>query len=176
MFVVSLFNETSRVFAFSLFVILVFGASSGCGRHPGGGAHEYKDYTTKLGLARPADLERVVFRMLDKHQYQIVRRTSSQEKIYYETEWRQRYPFEDEIKVGVASARSRIIITGRPRDFGGTGTYIVYRVRFIAENEVRFSDTSGYTRIPISERAKRYFRRIANDIKTELNIEYHKGR
>ncbi len=154
--------------------VMIFGMNTGCGHQSG--PSEYKDYYTKLGVSLPDDLERIVFRMLDKHQYQIVRRTTSMEQIYYETEWRVRYPFEDEIKLGVASARSRIIITARPRDFGGTGTILVYRVKFYAENEVRFSDTSGYTRIPISDMAKRYFRRIANDIKTEMNIEYHKGR
>ncbi|HHJ34295.1 MAG TPA: hypothetical protein ENJ87_00875 [Gammaproteobacteria bacterium] len=171
------FSFKRVIFVPALFFLLSSGFvwNTGCS-YSGSGAKEYKDFYSNLGLANAADLEKIVFRMLDKHQYEIVRRTNSQEKIYYETAWRPRYPFDDEVKLGVSSARSRIIITARPRDFGGTGTFTIYRVKFYAENEVRFSDTSGYTRIPISKKAKKYFRRIAGDIRTEVNIEHHKAR
>ncbi len=90
-----------------------------------------RDTRSGIGRATLTDIELNVPQVLADHGYSVSQRRQTGRRIYYETSWLYREPFEDEADRGVEDVRTRFIVQGRR---GGSD---FYDVEIKAENFVR---------------------------------------
>lgn len=126
------------------------------------------NYTTEVGVATDFDFKEKTRRILDKYQYEIVRFEESSDMIYFETRWKDRYPFEDEDQLGISQARSRFILEARPRTRGIRGSVKVFRITVIAENEALYLGSEEWQHVPMTSSYKKYVKRFAEDLRSEF--------
>lgn len=130
-------------------------------------------FSADLGTATAYDFKDKTGRMLDRYQFQLFRFEETADIIYMETDWKARYPFEDELEEGIAEARTRLIIQARPRTRNPAGSDL-HTVRLVAENRVRFQDSGEWQRIPMSKQLISYFKRFADELQTEFRTGFRK--
>ena len=156
-------SRRETIAAIFLCLILLMGcASSGNG---GGGV---KNYLKNVGTATPLDVNQKTNRILQKYQYRVVRSQEDEYQMYFETDWRYRTPFEDELETGVVDARTRLTVTGKPRSRTGVAGADLYVVRVMAENEARYEGSQQWMRVPMSNMLVEYLDKISDDLKLEL--------
>ena len=120
-----------------------------------------------LGTTSSAQLEKSVEGvLLRKYQYQYERSTYTAEDIYIETRWRDEVALDDERAAGFSFARTRIIITARPRN-RTPGTSQTVAVTFRAECLLR-GPAGDWIRAPITAARKARLREISVELKNEL--------
>ena len=132
-----------------------------------------KAYTTNLGTATLYDINQKTSLILDRYQFQIIRFESSTDMTYYETEWKSRYPFEDEIDQGVQQARTRIIIQATPRARGALGADLS-TVRLQVENQVRYRDGVEWHYAAVAGMLKSYIKELIDNLTTEFRTGIRK--
>jgi len=91
-----------------LFLVLFYTgcAASGAGKKGGG-----ESYHAPLGIFYRADFFGVSQHiLLNKYQYQFVREEENPRLIYFETAWKSRSVYADEVAVGIREVQSRIRI------------------------------------------------------------------
>lgn len=125
-------------------------------------------YRRNVGTAYPLDMKQKTERIINKFNYTVVRREESYEQIYYETDWRYRSPFEDELELNIADARTSLTVNAVPKMRGGIPGSDLYNVYLSAENEVRFEGSEEWIRVPLSNMLVAYLNKIAEDLKLEL--------
>ncbi len=146
----------------TLIILLLITIIYGCASMRGTGAAT--TYTQSIGNATEFDVKQKTHRVLvERYSFDIVRFTESSDLIYFETDWRERLPLDDEIALGVEATRSRIIIEARPR----TRTY--FTVRFNAETMGRFTGSDTWEYIKVTNDLRAYMRDIARDLERELD-------
>lgn len=152
--------KSSSIFAIFLILCIILGCSSArkSGENP-------TNYNRNLGTAYPTDVKEKTARIFNKYNYVIIRHEESFEQIYFETDWRYRGPFDDEIDLGIVDARTRLIVNATPRTRSGTD---LYTVRMTAETQVRFEDTNEYITVPMTDMLMAYLKTISDDLRLEL--------
>jgi hypothetical protein len=95
-----------------LLLVLPLLAAAGCASARGVGSGAMSE---EIGPATIPAVEREVMPILERHGYTILRTDRGQDRVMLETDWVLRPPYADEAATGVVDARSRIIITTRPR-------------------------------------------------------------
>ena len=131
----------------------------------------YKDITWRAGEGSMFIVNEKTLRILNRYSYETVRREESQQLVFYQTSWKYRNPFDDELAKGVIEARTRLTINARPRRSGTmAGASNLYVVQMVAENIVQMADTGKWTRMPNSEAYKAYIRGIAKALENELRM------
>ena len=123
-------------------------------------------FQSDVGLATAFDLRDKTRRVLDKYQFEVLRFEQSADMIYYESQWKDRYPFQDELDQGIEGTRTRIIIQGKPRTRRKNQSD-VFSVKFNAENQVRLRETNDWNYAVISPMAKTYLKQFSDDLETE---------
>lgn len=124
-------------------------------------------YSTNVGTGHSTNINSNVTQLLTRYNYEVYRSYSEDSEIYYETSWKIRDMFDDEILIGYNDVRSRIIIRARPRGRDLPGSLALYSVNFTVENESRF-DTLEWTSIQLSMEARNYFREASLELKALL--------
>jgi hypothetical protein len=124
-------------------------------------------YTANLGTATQLDFREKTRRMLDRYQFQVIRFEQTTDATFFETEWKLRYPFEDELQQSVEEARTRLIITATPRTRTPMGSDL-HTVRFEAENQVRYRDARDWHYIQMSDMLKAYLKEFCDKLSTEF--------
>jgi hypothetical protein len=120
-----------------------------------------------LGTTSRAQLIRTLEEIvLSKYQYQYERTVDTVEDIYMETRWRDEAALDDESAAGYAFARTRIIVTARPRN-RTPGTASNYAVTFRAESMVR-TLAGDWVTVPMTDMRKAALKEIADEVKTEM--------
>jgi hypothetical protein len=132
------------------------------------GSSSEKTYRSNLGTATDRDIQRIVPNIISRYNFTMYREEITLDGIYYETEWKERDLFDDEVNLGITEARSRIIVSARPRTAQATS---LHRVNFEVENHVKFEGEEGWNRETITEEAESYFSEIART----LNVEFASG-
>ncbi len=127
-------------------------------------------FEQNVGNATPRDVEQRTPRIIERYHYIVVRRETSERRMYFETDWRQRAPFEDEAARGISSARTRIIIRARQRG-GAAGSSNLMTVDLIMEN-LALDERSGEWRQGV---VTDMFRAYAKEIADRLKDEYIRG-
>lgn len=125
-------------------------------------------FTTRIGTATSYDFKETVSRLLNRYQYDVVRFEQTNDQIYIETYWRYRFPFEDEINLGVADAETRFIINARPRKRSYLSSSDLWVVQFQGENQVRLGNSDAWVNAPMTNMAMSYFNKFADDLKIEF--------
>ena len=105
---------------------------AGCGASLGG-----RQLRDDIGRATLRDIQLHVPEVLADHGYSINQTRQTVGRVYYETSWLYRAPFDDELERGVREVRTRFIVQGRR---GGSD---FYDVEIRVENFVRGTLPSG---------------------------------
>ncbi|MCG8604187.1 hypothetical protein MJD09_04195 [bacterium] len=151
-------------------MLLVLAMMPACAGSSSGGIAT-SQYLTNVGLATSGDFRQETQRILvNKHNFVVQLFEESSGRVYFETQWQDRLPFEDEKEAGVTQARSRVILEGRSRIRGGTGWQAAtLKISFKGENMLLFQNQDGWqVGSPMTPRCREYFKSIANEIKTEF--------
>ena len=122
-------------------------------------------YREQLGNATPGDLAKETRLIFEQFHFEMEREDSSVTYQVYETRWNGRTPFQDELDSGVVEARTRLMVTGRARGGGSTGTANVRVVEFTAENLVMFSVSGEWVVGRITPMVRDYIDKISNELK-----------
>jgi hypothetical protein len=104
---------------------------------------------------------------LEREQFRVLRFESTTDATFFETDWKARYPFDDEIELGVEEARTRIIITATPRSRAAMGSDM-NTVRMEAENQVRYKNALDWHYVEMSKMLKDYLQDFADRLSTEF--------
>ena len=147
-----------------LFLILFYTgcAGSGVGKKGGGAS-----YNAPLGISYRADFFGVSQHiLLNKYQYQFDREEENPRRIYFETDWKSRSVYADEVDAGIMEVQSRIRVSAKARHAGQ------YKINFYAENNVLYDGKDEWEPGPVSQMCREYFDQIAEDLRTEFRLLY----
>lgn len=148
-------------------ILILISFICGCAASSSGGKISLISYSTNVGVATTFDFKDKTERILNKYQFQIERYEEYGDRLYIETKWKDRIPFEDEKKDGIIAARSRLIVKARPRTRTGI-TVKLNQIQFIGENLVLFANRESWRPAPLTKMCKAYFKQCADDLKTEF--------
>lgn len=98
-----------------------------------------------------------------------MRPQESSTRLYFETEWEDRAPFEDERERGIEAAQTRVIVIARPRAGANRGSATLARVHVRMETEVRTGAEPGWRWRPPSASAQAFAEEPASDLATKPN-------
>lgn len=122
-------------------------------------------YKERLGNASAQDVVTYTEKILIRHSYALDRREIDN-VVYYETQWKERLPFADEVELGITSARNKIIITTRPYMRGETTPLLT--VEFTGITEVKFSNFIDWRKDEATTEATKYLSNISYELRNEL--------
>ena len=124
-------------------------------------------FRESLGSTSPAQLQKSIGDIVQrKYQYQFERETYSFEDIYVETRWRDDSALGDERAQGYTFARTRLIITARPRNRTG-GAARTVSVTFRAECLLRGA-AGDWIEAPMTTARKAELKEISIELKTDM--------
>ncbi len=156
---------------FLMLYTATFGLNCAGTRTDEGDAFGKFDYVEEIGVATDFDTADKTRRILSRLNFILVREERSVNEFYFETQWKDRHPFEDEREAGVVAARTRIIIRTRPKTATGFGGAKLNRIRLFAENEVQYASSHEWQRAAITPMLKEYL----DDIVERIKIEFRSG-
>lgn len=146
--------------------LIIIGLFVGCA---GVSQDQYRDFRVSAGESNKTVIPEKLQRIIDTYLYEIVRFEESPVSMMWETGWRTRAPFADEMAQGITEAQTRLIFTGRPKS-GGGGSGSIFRVHLTAQNMVRIGYAGEWIRVPNTKQYSAYIREIAYSLKTELDM------
>lgn len=158
-------GRSTVLISIAVSLILVVGGCSGFGSSEKDVRPDF--YTANLGTATQLDFREKTRKMLDRYQFQVVRFEQTTDATFFETEWKLRYPFEDELQQNVEEARTRLIITAMPRTRTPMGLDL-HTVRLEAENQVRYRNGRDWHYLEMSEMLKAYLKEFCDKLSTEF--------
>lgn len=119
-----------------------------------------------VGTSTPRAVKRVVPDMLQgEYGYRLEREATRSQLIRFVTYWNEHSLLEDERKNGYDAVRTRVRVTGQPKD-RSAGTY---RVTFEADYEVRRSGDAGWERADITPMREEQLGKIVRDLEEDLS-------
>jgi hypothetical protein len=145
-------------------VLVAFGcaaASSGAGSGP-------TNYRKDLGTVTPHDFSRHTRRILERYHYEMEQEDSSTAYQQFKTRWYQRYPYEDEIQMGVVEIQTQLTLRARSRG-GGVGTSDLRSAELIAQNMARVTGSTQWVYTAMSPTFKEHIDEIARELKMEFS-------
>lgn len=122
-----------------------------------------------IGHATYRDIALSVPDILRRYGYVIYTSRSTENQLYFETNWKPRAPFEDEAARGANAARTRIIVRARK------SSSQFFTLRLQAQNEVsgvpNASDLAGtgWSTIPATEMYKAYVLELSTEIQLKVD-------
>ena len=142
--------------------------SAGCaGKGSGKNGNIGKSYSAQIGVSYRAEFFGVTQHiLLNKYHYQVSREEESSRRIYFETAWKERALFADEIEMQIIAAQTRIILQATARHIGQ------YKIRFYAENEFQYEESGEWHSGLMRKELKQYFDQIAGDLRHEFRLLY----
>ena len=131
---------------------------AGCGASLGG-----RQLRDDIGRATLRDIQLHVPEVLADHGYTINQRRETRTRIYYETSWLYRAPFDDEIERGVQEVRTRFIVQGRR---GGSD---FFDVEIRVENAARGILPSGDWSPLVTPDFRDHMRSVSDELMMNIN-------
>lgn len=130
---------------------------AGCGASLG------RQLRDDIGRATLRDIQLHVPEVLADHGYSINQRRQTTGRIYYETRWLYRAPFEDEVERGVQEVRTRFFVQGRR---GGSD---FFDVEIRVENAVRGILPSGDWSPLVTPDFEDHMRSVSDELMMNIN-------
>jgi hypothetical protein len=156
---------TTRTLNHRILPILALLAFSGCKISEQSSISQPNFFKERLGNASATDVINYTEKMFIRHSYSLDRREIDN-VIYYETNWRDRLPFDDEAAMGITTARNKIIITTRPYMRGETTQLLT--VEFTGITEVKYGSFIDWRKESASTEATKYLSNISYELRNEL--------
>ncbi len=132
------------------------------------GTRTYRELEVSLGRATTRAVEQRTFWVLQRYGFILIREETSPTRIYFETTWLIREPFEDEAKAGAVSAETRLRLLGGPLRGTANNKQTQRPVWLVAENRVH----SGQGATGMAPANSAYFTAYIQEIAAELKSEY----
>jgi len=152
---------------FSCTVVLTLALLAGCAGSASSGRTS-NTYRTTLGSFDQGNIIALADDvLLTRYGFRFERTVNTSEDIYLETDWKDQTAFDDEKAEGFAFARTRVIVTARPRN-RTPGIANTYAVTFRAENQVRAVDSIVWEDAPMSPERLAFIKEISDYYKREL--------
>jgi hypothetical protein len=142
----------------TLLVIIGLTACASTGGSTGGAM----SVTRNVGTSPRAEVDSKTRLIFQRHQY-VLQREQLESNMYYESQWRARQPFDDEIEHGARSAESRLIVRARLR----SRETDQYAVSLVVENRLQTVDGQWLT-LAATPEFTAYARTIADDLADQL--------
>ena len=159
-----------KILFYSLFILFIMSFINCAGTKGGADKKNPTKYKKRIERVTSQDFQNKAIRVLvNRNQYLIFRNEPSDGQLYIETDWRFRSPFDDELASGAVEARTKIILTAYPREMTNPNGLWVPTMEGL--NEVKLEGGGIWVVLPMSDMAKKYFDRIADD----LNLEFRTG-
>lgn len=158
----------------ALSLVTLFAACASAGS--GGRDSALGAYTHDLGTATNVAVVREAEQILQRFGYQIHRADIVTDRLRLETQWLVRDPYQDERLEGITSARSRIIITTRPR--GTTNSNLTPLTAVTMQVEVQYISGSSRDWMgldTVSPEMSATVKRIADAFRLELQVKGMEG-
>lgn len=146
-------------------LLLIVFVISGCGS-TGGASERENTFRSSLGTATEHDLRIKVPFYITRNGYTMYREEVTLDGTYFETEWRDRSLFDDEREMGIEAARTKIIITGRPREAQATS---LQRVNIEIFNHVKMPGVEGWIRTVLTDQTRENYRDFTRGLVQELD-------
>jgi hypothetical protein len=157
-----------KIFIFLLVVVISLLATSCSSSGASKSGSRSTSYEKTLGTTTAVEFKRNVPLIFSRYQFETYRAEESADQIYFESRWKERYPFQDELTAGAIKARTRIFVTSRPRYRDKSGYGKVQKVFFTAENQVVLQGTEVWQEFPLTDMFLDYIKRIAGDLELEM--------
>ncbi|AXJ00235.1 hypothetical protein CYPRO_0958 [Cyclonatronum proteinivorum] len=153
-----------NLFSVIVLILLTVPALISCAGSGQSGEREYV-FRSNIGNATEIDMQRLIPRYISRINFVLYRDNVTLEGTYFETEWRERALFDDEIELGATQARNMIIISSR----SPTGQVsLAHRAQIEIYNQVYIPDEGGWVRYVSTPQAEEYFRDISRRLAQEL--------
>ncbi len=120
-------------------------------------------YIYNMGRASEYDVLRTIPRILNKFHFYVLHNYNTGAYRTYETEWKSRYPFEDEQEINILEGRMKINIRTRK-----TSNKLEY-VRFEVNNMVKIPQAPDWINAPMTKMVKKDIDRMLNELKNEFD-------
>jgi hypothetical protein len=146
-------------------VLLAFG----CAAATSGGGTGGTDYRKDLGNVTPHDFSLHGRRILTRYHYEMEQEDSSAAYQQLKTRWYKRYPYDDELQMGVVEIQTQITLRARSRGGGAGGSGDLRSAELIAQNMARMEGSSDWVLTVMSPMFKEYIDEIARELKTEFS-------
>lgn len=147
-----------------------------CGGTGGGSlSKSATKYRKNLGTCRKGQFTDALRQILfTKHNFQDSGDTRDlRQQLEYRTEWKPRFPFDDEKALGIVKVESKIIMgaksSGSIASLSGEASYKAY---LEAENRVKYATSTDWEPGPMTAEAKKFFRDIADDMEQEFKSAF----
>lgn len=148
-----------------LYPILLL-AYTGCAGS-GSGTNGSGSYSAPLGIAIRSDFFGVILvTLVNRHQYQQVRTEENPREIYFETAWKHRPVFADEVDMQIEAAQAKIIVRGITRRDNKM------KVQFYVQNRFQYEGRQLWDSGPISENLREHLDELADELRTEFKLLY----
>ena len=118
--------------------------------------------TFNTGKASDYDLQQTLPRYLRKYQFQIKQAYSSDNYSNIESEWKTRYPKEDEVEKGVREGRIKLIFRIRK-----TSDRLNY-VQMDVKNQIKLEGSGNWLDSPMTKAVEQDIKDLLNDLKREF--------
>jgi hypothetical protein len=144
------------------------GALTACSRalRPGAEANNAR-FERQVGTGSAEDLITISGRVIRLHRYEIVKQEGAP-RVYIETQWLDRHPFDDEQMLGVTRAQTRLLLRGTAH--GSTPLGPLYRLDLTVETRVQLAEPGQWTETMATDDYRKYADRITEDLKRELTV------
>lgn len=146
------------------FLILIGLILTGCGSTGNMGDREVT-FRSNLGTATEHDLRRKVPAYITRVSFTLYRDEVTLDGTSFETEWKDRDLFDDEREMGIVEARTKFIVSSRPRTAQATS---LQTARIEIYNQVKIDGEEDWNRSIITDEARAYFRDIARRLEEDL--------
>ena len=127
-------------------------------------------HSVRLGVSNVNTMKIETPRIFSRFGFVVQRQEEALSDVYFESRWKKRPPFEDEVKIGIKQANTRLIVRASPRATAGSAGHI-YKVTLISETQYQNSETGKWTVSPPTEMAIARIEEIADAFKTEFQVK-----
>jgi hypothetical protein len=124
-------------------------------------------FERNVGQASLLDAYDKSMKIIRQHQFDI-ERESQDGRLYLETRWRDRTPFEDEQALGIGAAQVRVIVRANPRSEMGMGN--IYNVNIAVENRVQIRGSVDWSDASATPQYREWAQRVTEDLRRELDV------
>jgi hypothetical protein len=124
-------------------------------------------FERSVGTGSATDLIAISTRVVRQNNFEIYKEDGAP-RIYIETRWKDRYPFDDEQMLGATKAQTRLILRGTAH--GSTPLGPLYRLDLSVENRLQLGVSDQWTANHATPEYRKYADKLTDDLRRELEV------
>jgi hypothetical protein len=152
------------------FLLLLACSVAGCAGAGQGPNQLDTSYSSSLGTVTLGAVDQEVPRIFTIYGYTTNRRELQGDRLYLETLWRDRDALPDERAQGASAARTRLILTSRPRAVTNRNMEPLQAVTLKSEHEY-LMPTGLWEPLPVTPQTRQYVDEIVDAFRREFTVK-----